>query len=550
MPRPHRTASLSALSTSALSTLSTLSAGLLLLVGALAGCGGTEDTPPDAKAASPVTAAPAPGTVQGRAQEGGAGPASPALPGAFTAQRLDWVRCAAPEKARGSGAKAPGADWRCATLVAPLDYTRPAGETTAIALIRSTARDKDRRIGSLLFNFGGPGGSGVATLPGAADLFDRLHERYDLVGFDPRGVAESSGVVCRDNRQTERSLRIDSTPDTPAEERVFLDDSAEFGAGCAKRSGRILPYVGTTSAARDMDLMRQVLGDRKLHYFGFSYGTELGGVYAHLFPSKVGRLTLDAVVDPSADYTGHSRNQALGFQRALENYFKSRDIGARSGTARVVKLLDRLDSEPLPTAMGRTLTQGLALTGIISPLYGEESWPELTDALEGAENGDGTGLLRLADAYNDRDARGRYGTAHHAQRAISCADAEGRVDAAEVRSRLLADFSEVSPVFGPYLAWDLAGWCARWPVAGEHETPEVAAPGADPILVIGGKGDPATPYEGSLRMAEELGEGVGVHLTFEGEGHGAYTTGNACVTQVVDDYFLRDKVPAPGKSCA
>ncbi|MFD8969072.1 alpha/beta hydrolase [Streptomyces sp. NPDC059568] len=538
MPRPFRIA-----------VLSMLSAGSLLLSGVLTACGGgTEDTPPDAKAASPVTATTAP--AAGRGEAGGAGPATPALPAAFARQTLGWHRCAAPEKARGSAAKAPGSGWQCATMQAPLDYTEPAGETIGIALIRSAAKDKDRRIGSLLFNFGGPGGSGVAALPGAAGLFDSLHARYDLVGFDPRGVAESSGVVCRDNQQTERSLRIDSTPDTPAEEQIFLEDSAAFGAGCVKRSGRVLPYVGTTSAARDLDLLRQVLGDRKLHYFGFSYGTELGGVYAHLFPSKVGRLALDAVIDPTADYIGHSRNQALGFQRALDNYFKSRGTSARSGTARVVKLLDRLDHEPLPTSMGRTLTQGLALTGIISPLYGEESWPELTGALEGAENGDGSGLLRLADSYNDRDAQGRYGVSHHAQRAISCADAKGRVDAAEVRARLLADFSEVSPVFGPYLAWDLAGWCARWPVAGEHETPEVAAPGADPILVIGGKGDPATPYEGSGRMVAELGEGVGVHLTFEGEGHGAYTTGNRCITQVVDDYFLRGEVPASGKSCA
>ncbi|WP_046497176.1 alpha/beta hydrolase [Streptomyces odonnellii] len=528
--------------------IAALTMASLLLTGALAACGGgTDDPPPDPGAASPVAATTAPATAD---QKAGGGPALPPLPAVLTGQKLDWYRCPAPEKARGSDAKPPGSGWRCATMRAPLDYTAPAGETIGIALIRSEAEGPARRIGSLLFNFGGPGGSGVATLPGAADLFDALHERYDLVGFDPRGVAESAGVVCRDSKQTEQSLRIDSTPDTPAEEKIFLDDSRAFGAGCVKRSGRVLPYVGTTSAARDLDLMRQVLGDRELHYFGFSYGTELGGVYAHLFPSKVGRLVLDAVVDPTAGYTAHSRNQALGFQRALDNYFKSRGIGARSGTARVVKLLDRLDQEPLPTSTGRTLTQGLALTGIIAPLYGEDTWPLLTDALEAAENGDGSALLRLADSYNDRDGQGRYSTAHHAQRAISCADAKGRVGADEVRSRLLADFREVSPVFGPYLAWDLAGWCADWPVPGEYETPEVAAPGAAPVLVIGGKGDPATPYEGAERMVGELGEGVGVLLTFEGEGHGAYTTGNRCVTRMVDDYFLRGTVPESGKSCS
>lgn len=524
--------------------ITALSAVSLLLAGALSACdSGTEDPAPDAKASATATA-----TLSGTAAA--AASAAPVLPAALTRQRLDWKRCAAPVKAWGSAAKAPGSRWKCATMKAPLDYAEPAGESLGIALIRSEASERSRRIGSLLFNFGGPGGSGVATLPASAGMFSTLRTRYDLVGFDPRGVAESSGVVCRDDQQTEKALRIDTTPDTAAEEKTYLEDAAAFGADCARRSGRVLPHVRTTSAARDMDLMRQVLGDDKLNYFGFSYGTELGGVYAHLFPARVGRLTLDAVVDPSADYAGHSRNQALGFQRALENYFKSRGISAKNGTARVVKLLGRLDRKPVPAAGGRALTQTLALTGIFNSLYSERSWPYLTDALNAVERGNGSGLLRLADSYNDRDEKGRYGTAHHSQRAISCADTKGRVTATEVRSRLLADFRKVSPVFGPYLAWDLAGWCADWPVAGEHETAEVAAPGAAPILVIGGKGDSATPYEGSQRMVEELGEGVGVQLTFEGEGHGAYTTGNRCITRTVNDYFLHDKVPASGKSCS
>ncbi|MFC9651394.1 alpha/beta hydrolase [Streptomyces sp. NPDC056937] len=511
------------------------------------GCGsGTEDPPPDSKAAA-RSSAPVSTPAAGFAPDSAS---VPALPASLTGQRLDWKRCEAPRAARGGAAKAPGSRWKCATMRAPLDYTAPTGETIGIALIRSEAQDKASRIGSLLFNFGGPGGSGVASLPAAADSFTTLGTRYDLVGFDPRGVAQSAGVVCRNDRQTERSLRIDATPDTPAEQRTFLADAASFGADCARRSGPLLPHVGTTSAARDMDLMRQVLGDDTLNYLGFSYGTELGAVYAHLFPAKVGRFTLDAVVDPTADYVGHSRNQALGFQRALENYYKSRGVSAQVGTSRVVRLLDRLDREPLPTGTGRRLTESLALTGIISPLYSERGWPALTDALDAAEGGDGSGLLRLADSYNDRDAQGRYGTAQHAQRAISCADTKGRVTAAEVTSRLLSDFRRVSPVFGPYLAWDLAGWCADWPVPGEHETPEVSAPGAAPILVVGGKGDPATPYEGARRMVEELGEGVGVLLTFEGEGHGAYITGNRCITGAVDEYFLRGTVPDAGTSCS
>jgi pimeloyl-ACP methyl ester carboxylesterase len=526
-----------------------LAVAALLLAGVGVGCGSGGSTADDGKGGAEPSASPsAPGSATPDGSGAGGVAKTPALPAALTGQKLAWKACEAPTKASGSYAQTPGEQWRCSVLKAPLDYTEPAGETIGIALIRTEAVDKDKRIGSLLFNFGGPGGSGVATLPGAAEGFEKLHSRYDLVSFDPRGVVESAAVVCRDDKQTESSLRLDSTPDTAAEEKAYLADSKAFGAGCAKRSGRMLPHVGTANAARDMDLIRQVLGDDKLHYLGFSYGTELGGVYAHLYPSSVGRLVLDAVVDPTADYVRHSRNQTLGFQRALENYFKSRGISAKDGTARVVRLLDRLDRAPLPTDEGRELTQSLALTGIVLPLYSKDNWPRLTDALNEAETGNGTRLLQMAEAYNDRSENGHYSTQHHSQRAISCADTKGRVTAAEVKSRHLAAFTEVSPVFGPYLAWDLAGWCADWPVPGEWETPEVAAAGAAPILVVGTTGDPATPYEGAKKMADELGAGVGVLLTNEGEGHGAYGN-SACVTRTVDAYLLDGRVPANGKTC-
>ncbi|MEV6399406.1 alpha/beta hydrolase [Streptomyces sp. NPDC051907] len=521
-----------------------LASAAALLAGLAVGCdsgegdGSRDDGKSSAAPSSPAKAAPKPDE-----------PKLPALPASLTGQKLDWKACKAPVKAQGSYARAPGGEWQCATLKAPLDYRKPTGDTIGIALIRAKAENTSKRIGSLLFNFGGPGGSGVGALPGAGQGFKTLQSRYDLVSFDPRGVAESDAVVCRGDKETEAALRVDFTPDTAAEEKTYLDDSTAFGAGCATRSGRVLPHVGTVNAARDMDLMRQALGDEKLHYLGFSYGTELGGVYAHLFPENVGRLVLDAVVDPTADYTGHSRNQAVGFQRALENYFKSRDISAKDGTARVVRLLEQLDRKPLPTDEGRTLTQSLALTGIIVPLYSQDNWPILTDALNEAEKGDGTRLLQLAESYNDRDENGHYGTQNHSQRAISCADVKGRVTAADVKSRLLADFTKASPVFGPYLAWDLAGWCADWPVKGEWETPEVSAEGAAPILVVGTTGDPATPYEGAQKMADELGAGVGVLLTNKGEGHGAYGNGS-CVTSTVDAYLLDGKVPSNGKTCS
>ncbi|MFD3628523.1 alpha/beta hydrolase [Streptomyces sp. NPDC058698] len=458
---------------------------------------------------------------------------------------MDWGRC----EATGSE-PAPGGDWQCATLQVPLDWAEPDGPTIGLALIRAEATGDDR-LGSLLFNFGGPGGSGASMMPSYAPAVSALHERYDLVSWDPRGVAASEGVRCRDDKDIAAAeSSVDGTPDTPAEERTYLQDAADFGKGCQEAAGKLMAHVSTTDTARDMDRIRQALGDDRLNYFGISYGTELGGVYAHLFPRKVGRLTLDAVVDPTADTVGHAKNQTRGFQTALNNYLKSTGRDPGQGSREIAELLDRIDAEPLPTSSsGRELTQSLALTGIVLPLYSKTSWPALTSALEAAEEGDGSELLALADGYNERDASGRYGTTTHSQRVISCLDDKQRPTVEETRE-LLPEFEEISPVFGSFLGWDTAGWCHDWPVPGQFDTPEVSAPGAAPILVVGNTGDPATPYEGARKMADELGEGVGVMLTWKGEGHGAYGSGSDCVDSTVNAYLLDGTVPKDGKVCS
>jgi pimeloyl-ACP methyl ester carboxylesterase len=480
----------------------------------------------------------------GRSSAAPSAAAPSGVPKALASQTLDWARCKGTDEA-----PAPDGDWRCATLEAPLDWSDPDGETIDLALIRSRASGDDR-IGSLLFNFGGPGASGVSMMPSYADTVSSLHQRYDLVSWDPRGVAASEGVRCRTDEAIDAAESVDSTPDTPAEERAYLKDAADFGKGCARAAGKLMKHVSTTDTARDMDLMRHVLGDEKLHYFGISYGTELGGVYAHQFPGHVGRVILDAVVDPDADTMGHAENQARGFQRALDDYLESTGQEPGQGARKIIDLLERLDAEPLPTSSpGRKLTQTLALTGIVLPLYSESGWPALSSALEAAEKGDGSELLALADGYNERDPSGRYGTTTHSQRVISCLDDKQRPTAEETK-KLLPRFEKVSPVFGAFLGWDTAGWCHDWPVPGQHETPEVSAPGAAPILVVGNTGDPATPYEGARRMADELGKDVGVVLTWKGEGHGAYGSGSDCVDSAVDAYLLKGTVPKDGKVCS
>ncbi|GHD10195.1 peptidase [Streptomyces violarus] len=457
---------------------------------------------------------------------------------------LSWGRCKAT-----ADAPAPGSDWQCATLKVPLDWSKPDGETIGLALIRAKARGDDR-VGSLLFNFGGPGASGLSMMPSYAPTVSRLRERYDLVSWDPRGVGASEGVRCRGDKEIQAAESVDVTPDTPAEEKVYFQDAADFGKGCRKDAGRLMAHVSTADSARDMDRLREVLGDDRMHYFGISYGTELGGTYAHLFPKNVGRMTLDAVVDPGADTVGHAQNQARGFQRALNGYLESTGQDPQEGTRKIANLLRRIDARPLSTATpGRKLTQTLAVTGLTLPLYNKESWPTLTSALDAAERGDGSELLTLADGYNDRAPSGHYGTTTHSPRVISCLDDRQRPTAARTKE-LLPEFEKISPVFGAFLGWDTAGWCHDWPVPGQHDTPEVSAPGAAPVLVVGNTGDPATPYEGARKMADELGKGVGVMLTWRGEGHGAYGSGSDCVDSTVNAYLLDGSVPKDGKVCS
>ncbi|MFJ2965149.1 alpha/beta hydrolase [Streptomyces collinus] len=457
---------------------------------------------------------------------------------------LSWGRC----KATAEG-PAPSSDWQCATLKVPLDWSEPDGETIGLGLIRAKARGDDR-VGSLLFNFGGPGASGVSMMPSYAPTVSSLRERYDLVSWDPRGVGASEGVRCRGDKEIQAAESVDVSPDTPAEEQAYFEDAADFGEGCRKNAGKLMAHVSTADSARDMDRIRRVLGDARLNYFGISYGTELGGTYAHLFPKKVGRMTLDAVVDPGADTVGHAENQARGFQRALNGYLASTGQDPEEGTRKIADLLRRIDARPLPAGTpGRKLTQTLAVTGILLPLYSKDSWPTLTSALDAAERGDGSELLALADRYNERDPSGRYGTTTHSQRVISCLDDRQRPTMAETKP-LLPRFERISPVFGAFLGWDTAGWCHDWPVPGQHDTPEVSAPGAAPVLVVGNTGDPATPYEGARRMADELGKGVGVMLTWRGDGHGAYGSGSDCIDSTVNAYLLDGTVPKDGKVCS
>ncbi|MEU3406575.1 alpha/beta hydrolase [Streptomyces sp. NPDC006670] len=508
-----------------------LAAAALLAVPALAACDGGAKAPaarkPSASANTP--AAPA------------------ALPAALTGQKPAWAPCPAPSSAQGGG-KAPGGDWECATMKAPLDYAKPDGETLDVALIRKKATDRDKRLGSLVYNFGGPGASGVKTLPHAAEDYQKLGAVYDLVSFDPRGVGGTAPVTCLDDKALDEG---------PAPSEDPLAPVRTYTQACLRNSAKVLPHVGTADTARDMDLMRQVLGDARLNYFGISYGTQLGGVYAHLFPKNVGRTVFDAVVDPTSDELQAGLGQAKGFQLALEHamafcrdkYAAACPTGgsAEEGDRRIGDLLKKLEKEPAATRSGRGLTADQALTGIAAGLYDKRTWDYLVQSLaELRLRGTGNNLLAIADAYGGRGADGRYSNTDAAHTAIGCADTSRRYTVEEMRAQEPA-FRSASPVFGPFMAKGLLA-CTDWPVRGTSDKPQVAAEGAAPILVIGNTGDPATPVEGAKRMADGLGRGVGVSLTVKGEGHGVYGT-DACATKAVDTFLVDGTAPADGTVC-
>ncbi|MFD4598819.1 alpha/beta hydrolase [Streptomyces sp. NPDC058464] len=482
--------------------------------------------------------------------------------GDLATQKLDWKSCPAPDEAEGGGdAPSPlpgGGTWQCATMKAPLDWSKPKGATIGLALIRARASgDPDKRIGSLIFNFGGPGGSGVTTLPAFGDDYAALRTRYDLVSFDPRGVGRSDPVECENDEQLDDYFQQDATPETSAERTQLINRTKQFNAACEKNSRTILPQVRTTDAARDMDLMRQVLGDRQLHYFGISYGTELGGVYAHLFPKNVGRAVFDGVVDPTQDPEQSSLGQAKGFQLALDNFAEdctSKKTECPIGDTpqdvkdRIAKLLVDLDEKPIPGVLPRQLTQSAATNGIAQSLYSKDFWEYLTEGLEEAYDGDGKILMLLSDSMNGRSLNGEYSNITAANIAINCADEKPRYTADYVQQKL-PEFRAASPLFGDYLAWGMVS-CTDWAVPGAADHPDVSAPGSAPILVVGNTGDPATPYEGAKKMVDALGKGVGVELTYKGQGHGAYDSKDKCVQGAVNGYLLEGTVPKAGTVCA
>ncbi|KUN98380.1 proteinase [Streptomyces resistomycificus] len=476
--------------------------------------------------------------------------ATPAALASYYGQRVHWRSCGVP-------------GFQCATLKAPLDYAKPTDGDIRLAVARKKATGPGKRLGSLLVNPGGPGGSAIGYLQAYAGIGypAEVRARYDMVAVDPRGVARSEPVECLGGRAMDAYTQTDSTPDDERETTALVDAYKGFAEGCGAQSPRLLRHVSTVEAARDMDLVRAALRDPRLNYVGASYGTFLGATYAGLFPERAGRLVLDGAMDPSLPARRLNIEQTAGFETAFQSFAKDcvqqpdcplGGKGTKPGQVgrNLNAFFEKLDARPIPTgdADGRELGESLATTGVIAAMYDEGSWAQLREALTSAmKENDGAGLLVLSDSYYERDADGRYENMMFANAAVNCLDLPAAFDSPDEVRRNLPAFEKASPVFGEGLAWASLN-CAYWPVRATGEPHRIEAKGAAPIIVVGTTRDPATPYRWARGLSAQLSSAR--LLTYEGDGHTAYGRGSTCIDSTINAYLLRGTPPTNGKRCS
>jgi pimeloyl-ACP methyl ester carboxylesterase len=437
----------------------------------------------------------------------------------------------------------------------PRDYDHPGDGSLLISTIRLPATDPAKRIGSIVVNPGGPGESGNEFVRvGAEVLFSKaIRSRFDIVGFDPRGVNESSEFRCLDN--LDHFLSLDATPDTAAELTSFIAGQRTFAAGCERRNKDELTFLGTKNVVHDLDQLRAAIGDAKLTYVGFSYGTFIGALYAQAFAGHVRALVLDGVVDPKLDLAGMGEGQAIAFEGALKRFLADCARNARCpfrngghpGPA-LDALMRRIEAHPLPaTSIGSVRKVGptYAWYAVVGSLYAKASWPDLAEALALAERGDGSGLLLLSDPLDGRKPNGSYSNLVDANAGVECLDFPGPRDPAayEAEAKLWA---KKAPHFGALVAFS-GMTCAFWPVGPDRTAGPVTAPGLPPIVIVGSTGDPATPYRWAVSLSEQLPSSV--LITRKGEGHTGYVF-STCVRAAADSYLLDLTTPKRGIVCS
>jgi pimeloyl-ACP methyl ester carboxylesterase len=481
-------------------------------------------------------------TVDGRAVISAPRPGSP----------IQWGPC----KPTSSDATRVPTGAECGMLSVPVDYSKPDGDVAQIALIRIKATGQ--KIGSLVVNPGGPGESGVeAAASMAPTLPQSVRSRFDLVGFDPRGVANSTPAVwCNSDADNDR-LRADPTVEYTQEGVDHLEkENKEFVQRCEDKMGKeFLANLGTASVAKDLEAIRKGLGEDKLTYLGYSYGTRIGATYAEAYPDKVRAMILDGAIDPNADQIEEEIRQAAAFQKAFDNFAAdcatNSDCPLGTDPAKAVdvykSLVDPLVKHPAKTKDSRGLSYNDAIVGTILPLYSPSLWRHLTQALSELKGGTGNTMLAMADLYMGRDAQGHYNNSTDVRVAVNCVDKPHITDRAKVvdedrRTREVAPFMN----YGEFTGLAPLDTCAFWPVPATGDQHEITAKGLPPILVVSTTNDPATPYQAGVDLAKQLG---GTLVTFEGTQHTVVFQGNSCIDDIAARYLVDVSVPPPGTRC-
>ena len=458
----------------------------------------------------------------------------------FYAQTLQWSACAAPARA----------DAQCATLRVPRDYADPRGVSWTIAVARLPTTGQGRRLGSIVTNPGGPGISGVAELLASDHDFDRLRTRYDIVSFDPRGVGSTEpALACLSPAQVTAIRNQVSAPRTSAEQPLAFDLGNDHALACERAFGESLNLLGTRDVARDMDVLRAVLGEDQLDYFGFSYGTYLGAVYAELFPGRTDRVVLDSAMNPANSYERLRHDQALAQQASIERFVADCPAHADCPLAadvptaleQIATVVHALDAEPFVGADDRVLSGSRLLQFVESSMYTPESgWPRLRLALGSALAGDLPALLEAA--YGEGQL---VNPADSPYLAVMCHDLQVGRDPSVIPGYAAA-WAQDAPLTGAGRAWSVLP-CIEWRAKSDVAPAAIAARGSGDILVVGVTGDPATPVDWARDLARALAHGR--LLGWQGDGHIAYGRGGACVDNAIEGYILDGVLPPDGTRC-
>ena len=438
----------------------------------------------------------------------------------------------------------------CGNIEVPFDYADPDQGSFVLYVKKHNASNPASRIGSMMVNPGGPGFGGSSLADDAQYYFSQdLIDNFDIIAWDPRGTGESTPAVdCVDTY--DEYFGLDSPPETPDEKQALIDASQAFNDKCEENSGTILPYISTKASAQDINSLRLSLGEEKITFFGFSYGSELGTTWATMFPETVRAIVVDGAVDPNASSTEEGMNQAKGFEGQLATFLKQCSEKStcefhNGGKAEAAfdKLVLDLDAQPLEVSKDRTLvTQGVLFTAVAQAMYSDYYWPQLSEALSAAQNGDGKGILQLYDDYYQRKEDGTYGNELEAFLAISCLDDPGAKNTKEVDQHI-EEFIAVAPRLGGNFAYGYS--CALWPVKQAAKV-TITGKGAGPIIVVGTTGDAATPLDSTRKMAKGLEQGI--LIVVDANQHTGYGANN-CVVKAVDDYLIKLIVPANETTC-